>query len=847
MGMQSKTHHALFIKNAYRQLGILSFMLMPFLHAYSQPNAKIKISGKVAEEKNGKGIESATATILSINVQPNGVRDSSYSSAVTDKNGTFSLKAHTASFLQLSISAIGFESYEKELVALTGASDINVGNITMKTEAKSLGNVVVTAKKPVMELAVDRRIFNAEAIISAKGGTAVDLMKSIPSLSVDVNGGVQLRNSTPQIFVDGRPTILTLEQIPAEDIEKVEVITNPSARYDAASTGGIINIVLKKNRRSGMNGVASLGAGSPNVLNSNLSLNYRQNKINFFVSGNYNKSGGNAKSEAYRQNKSNGLVTDYFNQHTNTERNRRFVNARFGVDYFIDKYNTLSVSQGFVNGRFNNPESQTQEYLDAQGNLTQTGTRLTEDRFWFNRSNTQANYRRTYEKTGKEWTADFTYSGGTNGGDGSILNKLFLPDGGMATPENLVVNYADGSGDQFTFQTDYVNPINETSKLEMGARSFHNISKDKFDAFAAGGAQPSKLPLSNNYSFKEMVNAVYINYSSTIGKLKYQGGFRAEQSSFKGNLIDSAKTFGYDFPSKKSGIWSALFPSAYLTYQLKEGNDLQLNFSRRLRRPNFWQINPYVDITDPLNIRKGNPALQPEFTNSFELNYNRIYETGNFLVSVYFKNNTADITQFSDTISAAELQLLNNAAISPNAIVSTFVNADRTNRSGIEITWQQKIGKSLDFTPSFNAQYRDLKANLGGKNLSNTGTNWSAKLMANYKILAPQTKWANNFSFQLMGEYESPRIMPQGRAKEQFGVDFAIRKDLLKNNAATITFNINDLFNTRRFGSITDAESFYQDSYQRWNVRSFRLSLSYRFGNHNLEIFKKKDNGGDEG
>jgi outer membrane receptor protein involved in Fe transport len=822
------------------------FILLNF-SAYAQSATKIKVSGKIADEKTGKTIEAATAAIFTIRTLNNGLPDTVMLSTVSDKNGLFIIKTNSGSNIELIVSAVGFEQYSKSLDLKDGETEVNAGTILLRAAAKNLENVIVTAKKPAMQLAVDRRIYNADAAITAKGGTAVDLMKNIPSLSVDINGGVQMRNATPQIFVDGRPTILTLEQIPADDIERVEIITNPSAKYDAASTGGIINIILKKNRRNGMNGIATVGIGTPNQLNGGISLNVRQNKLNFFVSSNYNRSGGNAKGEALRQNKTAGQVTDYFDQHTKSTRERRFVNVRFGVDYFIDKFNTLSVSQGFVDGNFNNPERQNQEYYNAQKELTQIGNRYTEDKFGFNRSNTQVNYRRIFEKVGKEWTADFTYSGGTNGGTGTIRNELFLPNGTPISTPNFVNNFADGSGDQFTFQTDFVNPFSENSKLEFGARSFTNISKDKFEAFSMNSGQSQKLPLSNNYSFKDIVNAVYINYSNAVGKLKYQGGFRAEQSSFKGNLIDSGKTFGYDFPSKKSGIWSALFPSAFLTYQLKEGNDLQLNFTRRIRRPNFWQINPYVDITDPMNISKGNPELQPEFTNSFELNYNRTYTSGSVLVSLYFRNNTADITEYSDTINARDLEQLASAGVSPNAIVTTFVNADRTNRSGLEITWQQKVGKSLDFTPSFNAQYRDTRANIMGKTLSNNGFNWSTKLTANYKIIKPDNAFLNNFSFQLMGEYQSARVIPQGKFKPQYSIDFAIKKDILKNNAGTITFNINDLLNSRRWGSITETDNFYQDSYRRWNVRSFKLVFSYRFGNSNLEIFKKKDSHSEEG
>ncbi|HEY8397978.1 MAG TPA: outer membrane beta-barrel family protein, partial [Flavihumibacter sp.] len=279
--------------------------------------------------------------------------------------------------------------------------------------------------------------------------------------------------------------------------------------------------------------------------------------------------------------------------------------------------------------------------------------------------------------------------------------------------------------------------------------------------------------------------------------------------------------------------------------------DIQFNFSRRINRPGFREINPYVDISDPLNLRKGNPELEPEFTNSFEINYNKNYSSGNLLISSYLRNNTEDITLFSDTLTTEEYEKLNNAAIDPNAILNTFINADRTNRMGVEVTWQQKIGKYFDLTPSLNTQYRDLKAEVRGVDMSNTGFNWSTKLMMNYKIVQPNAALLNNLSFQLSGEYQSPRVMAQGKTKEQYYMDFAIRKDFLKNNAGTITFNVNDVFNSRRFGNITDTENFYQDSYRRWNVRSVRLTFSYRFGRADLDIFKRRggdrNGGGDMG
>lgn len=807
---------------------------------------QVSIIGKVMDKTTGNPVESATITVL-VKQEQEGVGTENFSRiAITDRDGKFNVAVIRATSAEIFITAVGFETLMKTLRISADATEVNAGDLLIGTEATNLAGVVVTARKPLMQMGVDRRIFNADAAITSKGGNAADLMKNIPSLSVDINGNVQLRNSTPQIFVDGRPTILTLEQIPAEDIEKVEVITNPSARYDAGSTGGIINIILKKNRKVGLNGVVSVGGGTPELFNSNLSLNYRKGNINLFASGGYNRSGGIAEGEAKRQNKSDGIITDYFDQESERERQRKFKSLRFGMDYKFDDNNSISISQGFVDGRFNNIEDQSQRYLDQNKVLTQTGTRQSVEENFFKRSNTQLNFRRTYEKAEKEWTADITFNSGNNGGESNILNQFYTPDGQLSGTQNRVENYSTGNSQQFTIQTDYVNPLTEKSKIELGARSFHNYSKDKLDVFSVANNELTKLPLSNNYSFRQVINAIYTNYSNQLGKLKYQGGLRLEQSSFTGKLLDSAKSFGYDYPSKGNDMWNAVFPSLFLTYELKEGNDLQVNFSRRIRRPNFWQINPYVDISDPMNIRKGNPELEPEFTNSFELNYNRTYSTGNILVSTYFRNNTRDITNYSDTISNAELDKLNNASIDPNAILTTFINADRTNRTGLEIVWQQRVGNSFDFTPSFNAQYRDVKASVGGLNLSNTGFNWDFELMANYKINDPDKKFLNNFSFQVSGEYESPRVTPQGRNKEQYVVDFAVRKDFLKNKAGTLTFNINDVLNSRRFGNITDTENFYQDSYRRWSVRTFRLTFSYRFGNNDIEIFKRKQGGNDD-
>ncbi len=822
---------------------------------YGGEAATYRVYGKVLDSRNNKGADAVSIQLIGQNTNAaTGLKkDTVYAGMFTRSNGEFDFNnVPLSNNVTLVVTAIGFKKIEK-LVSLKptnsmlqGQREFDLGNFSIEPEAQVLQNVTVTAIKPIMEMGVDRRIFNVDKNITATGGTAVDVMKNIPSVTVDVDGNVKLRNSTPQLFIDGRPTILTLEQIPADNIEKVELITNPSAKFNASSSGGIINVVLKKNKRIGLNGNASVSVGTPKITAGGVSLNIRDGKFNFFVSGNINRSGGVARTQTYRQNKLNGQFNDFFTQNSATERIRNFQSVRFGTDYFIDNRNTLTFSQNIVSGRFSSTEEQNQEYRAKNGTLERTGIRFSDGNFGFDRSGTQLIFSHKFAKTGQVLSADVNYNGGKGNNNSNIINNFYLPDGSLFSPQNRVLNLGKSNENQLTIQVDYENPIGDNAKIETGVRTYVSNNNSIFNAFSlAANNDQTKLPLSNNYQTREVINAAYITYSNKIKTITYQAGLRAETSSFDGLLVDQNQDFGYKYPDKLKNIWDALFPSLFITKTLTEKVDLQLNYSRRIQRPNFWQINPFVDIQDPLNIRQGNPGLRPEFTNSFEVNYNKNYPTGNLFVSLFYRNTTNDITQYTDTISSIQFQQLNNAAIAPNAVLNTFINAKSQNRMGLDVTWQQKIGKNLEIIPNVNLQYRKVRATFKNIDLSNQGFNWESKLIINYKLIQPKPAILKDLSFQLIGEYESPEVIPQGRNKPQYGIDFAVRKDILKNKKGTITFGIDDVFNTKRWGSIIETENFYQDSFRRYRVRSFRLTFSYKFGDPNFSIFKKRSHGSD--
>jgi outer membrane receptor protein involved in Fe transport len=797
-----------------------------------------RILGKVVD-RNNKPLEAVSVQLYGY-FKDDG--DSLVSGMLTRNNGDFVFENFPpADSFRLMISGIGYGSWQKNIASPTEQNAItDLGKIIIVQETQVMANVVVTAQRPALQMGIDRKVFSVERNLTSTGGTALDVMRNIPSVSVDVEGNVQLRNAEPIIFVDGRPTILTPDQIPADQIERIELITNPSSRFDASSSAGIINIVMKRSKKIGLNGVVTLGAGHPSSYNGNLSVNARQGKVNVFASGSYNQRGSRGTGKTLRQNLNHGAVENYFNQNSINAGRRRFGSVRFGIDYFVTNRTTVSATQNIVKGNSHNNEDQDQQYLNSNKILERYGARNSESKNDFNRYNTQLNLTHKFPEQGRELTADVNYSRGNGENYSNMVNAFFLPDGSPFNSPAQVKNNGSNNSDQYIFQVDYTDPFGENAKLEAGIRSFINKQRSYFSSYSVTGGQEILLPLSNNYAYRQRVNAAYVSFSNKLKTFSYQAGLRAEVSKFEGTLLDSAKSFGYNYPKNASHFFDALFPSLFLTKQVGENTELQVNYTRRIRRPSFWQLNPFIDISDPVNLRQGNPQLQPEFTNSFEFNLSQNYDKGNFLGVIYYRNNMRDITRYSDTISSSFYQQLNNAAVDPNAILNTFINAHSTNRLGVELTLQHRFNSQFEMIPTVDMQYRKVNANVDALQLSNSGFNWESKLTLNYRI--NKTKGIfSNLGLQLIGEYESKEVTAQGRNLPQYGADFGFRKEFLKDKKASFSFNINDIFNTQRWANVYDTEAFYQESYNRRNVRSFRVNFIYKFGKDNFNIFKREE------
>ena len=566
-------------------------------------------------------------------------------------------------------------------------------------------------------------------------------MKNVPSVNVDIDGNVTMRNNTPQIFVDGRPTTMTLEQIPADIIESVEIITNPSAKFDASGgTSGIINVVLKKNKKVGYNGGVRANVDSRGRVGLGADINLRQEKVNFFLNGNFNQRKSISTGTTNRLTYGNP-DTRLYQEDKNTQMGN-FGFARGGFDYFIDNRNTISVTANMAKGSFK-PFSSSNMQTDVLGTpfTSSLAERISNSKMDFRNTGTMLSYKRNFPKSGQEFTADITYNTSR-----SSSSNLIRTDSLDYSTKNVVKTSSqrqDGKGanENFVFQTDYTNPINDKSKFELGARvSVRKVdNKNDFYFISSSGAAIYNPLFSVNYNSTDKIYAAYTTYSNQMKSFGYQLGLRVESSDYEGRLPDKGQAFNIEFPV-------SLFPSIFLTNKMKNDQELQLNYSRKINRPNFFQLYPYTDFSDSLNISRGNPDLRPEFTNSIELSYQKIFKKNkdNFLASVYYKNTNDLITRF-------QVQETNPDTI----LVNTYINAASSYVTGLELTLKTKMNKWWDMTINMNLFTSKINTGIAGQPEQEQFASWFGKLNNTFKLF-------KNFSMQLSGEYQSKTILPPG-------------------------------------------------------------------------------------
>src|SRR5450432_4356834 len=573
--------------------------------------------------------------------------------------------------------------------------DKDLGNIKMATDISQLQAVTVSASKATLKLDIDKKVYNVEKDLVNAGGTALDVMKNVPSVNVDIDGNLTLRNSPPILYIDGRPTTLTLDQIPADAIESVEVITNPSAKYDASGGGaGIVNIVLKKNRKTGYNGNVRGGVDSHGGINGGLNFILRQDKFNFTANGFYNQNHSVTEGSVYRNNFGD-TATSVFQQQ-NEKNHGAFGFGSLGLDYFLTNRTTFSLTGIHVHGEMkpnqvlNNVDSTF--FPDGDETIYYNNSNVNTQRT-FNANGLTFAFKHLFPKEGENVTADLNYFSGMNDNNAlTTTNYLTGLPGSPVAYTQLQKILGNGKNRFLTIQTDYVHPFIATTKLETGIRlnTQHLVSNTNtyYDTTGTGNDFNLITAASTNYNNTNNVYAAYVSFTSAIKDFGYQAGLRAESSNYTGELINQNMNFSNSYPI-------SLFPSLFLSQKFKNKQEIQLSYTRRINRPNFFQLIPYTNYSDSLNITRGNPNLLPEFTNSFELSYLKTLKGNNtFLASLYYKRTNQLITRYLDTFT--------NEITNKPGYVNTWVNANYSQTVGAEFTAVNTVTKWFDLVANVN-------------------------------------------------------------------------------------------------------------------------------------------------
>ena len=817
-------------------IGLISKAQMPGMPKGMKDPKLGRVYGKVIDAATGKPVEYASVQVLWFS------KDSLLGGTLVKENGDFAVDG-LPSFgqVRVRIKFIGYKDYlQKVYIVPPDKVDQDLGDIKLLVDDKMLKEVDVVAEKSAVVLSIDKRTYNVEKDLSVKGGTAVDVMKNIPGLTVDADGNVQLRNQSPMIYVDGRPTTLTLQQIPADQIDRVEIITNPSVKYDASATGGILNVIMKRNGKPGYNGMVMAYIGTGDRYGGMANINLKQGKWNTSLMYSYNQGINNTKGFTKRTQLDSGDVTGHFNQDNTTRMLNLFNFGRLGIDYYINNRNTISLNGMVVAGQFKTTDNQAYNAdYTTPASFSIYGDQVNNQKAAFQNYNTQLLYKKTFPKIGKELSFDLNHNY-TTSKNGYLFNtSTHLNPDTIYVPNTYQKNVGYTIANQYVFQMDYVNPISDTRKFEAGIKAYYKNSISSNNTARASGNEDSYSKdtiMSNRYMIDDMVNAAYVNYNDKMfWNIGYQAGLRFEQSYYKGNIVDKNQSFSYNYPSTGDDILKSLFPGIYFSKKLKGNNEVQLNFSRKINRPNFFQLMPFVMFADKQNYRIGNPQLKPEFKNIAELNYNKIMSKGSYLASGYFRYEEQPITDvaYPDPDPAKT-----------NVLVNTTINGDNAIRYGLENTFKWTFWKNLDWTINANAYYIYIKGKVVATEpeVKAEGYAWNAKTTISYKF-------PKNITLQVNGNYESPKILLLGVANEIYSMDISL--NYMYQTKWIFNATLSDVFNSRRMGTHFETPYYNQDLSRRRESRYVRFTVTYLFGKMDASIFKRgkqmKGMGGQEG
>ncbi|MGB0165552.1 MAG: TonB-dependent receptor domain-containing protein [Luteibaculum sp.] len=764
-----------------------------FLPAILSAQEKTSISGRVVDEISGQPIPYATVAVKELS------SDNILGGTTTLDDGSFKLQLNSSN-IRLEISFIGYKTKSITDISFNNGS-AELGEINLESNAENLAEVQVTAEKSSVEFKLDKRVFNVGKDISSTGMSAMDVLGNVPSVNVDIEGQITLRgNSGVQILINGKPSVLAdeggnaLGTITADMIESIEVITNPSAKYQAEGTSGILNIILKKEEKKGLNGSASVNTGIPDNHSFGISLNRRTENFNFFTQ----MGAGYRSIPRYNENINQNFADSTLLLSEGTEfRNEQFYNITLGTDYYINDFNIITLSGNFAYEIEDQPSETDFEFYQNQDELSSKWRRTEETEADNPKYQYELQYERQFRNNedhkllfatlgrffGKEQSSNFT-------------NQTLFGNEEYASQKTRTNFYqAD-----YTFKVDYTNPLTDKITIETGALfEINDVGNDFEVANLQNGNFVVDSNLTNNFEYDQQVLGVYGTGAYEGDRWGVKIGLRVEATDLKTRLTTTNQ--------RNKQVYENLFPSFHTSYKFSERFSLQAGYSRRIYRPRLWDLNPFFNIRNNFNIRQGNPDLLPEFGDSYEVSGIFLVGKASFSSSIYHLFTTDQITRV----------LIPEGNVS----ISKPLNIGTNAKTGLEINGKVSPEKWLTITGDFNYGVFQRRGQFLDQNFDFNGNQWSTQLTGKFKL-------PSQFEFELSGNYNSPFKTVQGKTSGFAFLDFGIRKKLW-DGKGIIDLGVRDLFATRINEDIVNQNSYYLYDFSQ-RGRFIVAGFSYSFG-----------------
>ncbi|MEO8534168.1 MAG: TonB-dependent receptor [Flavobacterium sp.] len=789
----------------------LKFFLFALLGVMATAQAQNSgtVSGKITEKSNNAPISYATVSIKDNGKVVTGVN--------TDDNGDFVIKNLALKNYTIEIQYIGFRKYIGSVILSESKKEATV-KVSLEEEITQLKGVNIISERSTIEQKIDRKVVTVGKDLTSAGASASDIMNNIPSVNVDQDGKLSLRgNDNVRVLIDGRPSNIDpaqlLKQIPSTSIKKIELITNPSAKYNPEGMSGIINIILHKNANTGFNGSYSGGItfGETAKYNQSLDLNYKTGKVNLF--GNVGQNFGTYFNDGHIERLDQNIV-----QNLDIKNDNDSYLYKIGMDYLIDDHNTLSI---YTNQNKSNGKGFVNTNIDYYNGDPDNKNTYQKSRYWGPETTGTYNvaYKHIFKKEGHTLDFEGNYSTSKEDQNANFDTKNIAPDNSV---NNVIYDdLIKGDRKLSTLNVDYVNPLNEKTTLEAGAEA--RITRTGNDYTRLYPALPSQNQISN-YTYDTDIYSAYVTFGQKYKKFSYQLGARFESYKVATNLNYGSAKFNDDYIT--------LYPSAYLTYNLNEKNTLQLSYSRRVDRPSLEQTKPIREFSTPLVTSLGNPELKPQFTNSVEANYTKTLEKGSFTAGVYVRS-------INDQIS--RVLYPDNTDPDGNKVILSYTNFDRNTAYGFEASFNYKITKWWDISPSID--FSSIKQR-GIVFLFNPASDNSIPLERKITVSAFNSRMNSNFkvnkrlSFLLFGFYKGPTDGLQNNSHEMYKMDIGSRYTLL-DSKMNISVRFNDVFKTMKYAF--DAQYPYPNSGEfTWESQTVYLGLTYNFGGAKIKNLQRK-------